>query len=71
LLITPSIVPYRLPNKASFYQDSHSNVNHPPIQIQKFPFLRTKFYGLFKEKRRGRLKRKVARRLFKKNNVMD
>ena len=71
LLITPSIVPYRLPNKASFYQDSHNNVNQPPFQIQKFLFLRTKFYGLFKEKRRGRLKRKVARRLFKKNNVMD
>lgn len=71
LLITPSIVPYRLPNKISLYQDSFNNINQSPFQIKKFLFLRTKFYGLFKEKRRGRLKRKVARRLFKKNNVMD
>ena len=71
LFLTPDIVPYKVPYKTSLYLDSKTNANTSPFFVQKFIFSRTKFYGLYKERRRGRLKRKVARRLIKKNSIMD
>lgn len=71
LFTTPNIVPYRIPNKKNSYLDSVINANQNVFIARKFIFSRTKFYGLFKERRRGRLKRKVARRLIKKNAILD
>lgn len=71
LFITPNIVPYRIPNKKNLYLDSVINSSSNTFVARKFIFSRTKFYGLFKERRRGRLKRKVARRLIKKNTILD
>lgn len=71
LFITPNIVPYKVPNKKNFYVDSVVNSSGNTFVARKFIFSRTKFYGLFKERRRGRLKRKVARRLIKKNAILD
>lgn len=71
LFITPDIVPYKVPTKKSLYLDSDVNAGTSVFRAQKFIFSRTKFYGLYRERRRGRLKRKVARRLIKKNSIMD
>ena len=71
LFITPNIVPYKMPNKKQPYVDSVVNNSSNVFTARKFIFSRTKFYGLFKERRRGRLKRKVARRLIKKNSILD
>jgi hypothetical protein len=71
LFTTPNIVPYKIPNKKNIYIDSVINNNQNIFTARKFIFSRTKFYGLFKERRRGRLKRKVARRLIKKNAILD
>lgn len=68
---TPDIVPFRTLNRRRWYNDSKINLKRVPFTVDKFAFFRTKFYGLFKERRRGRLKRKVARRLIKKNSVLD
>lgn len=69
--MTPEINPYRLPYHKGSYDDSIVNSIKPAFSIHKFIFAKTKFFGTFKDRRRGRLKRKIARRLIKKNNIMD
>ena len=69
--MTPEINPYRLPYHKGAYDDSIINGTKPAFSVHKFIFAKTKFFGTFKDRRRGRLKRKIARRLIKKNNIMD
>ena len=71
IFMTPEVVPYNIPNKNSLYNDDLINKNKSFFNVHRFYFNRTKFYGIYKSKLRGRLKRKVARRLTKKNNILD
>jgi hypothetical protein len=43
----------------------------PEFRFRMFLFFNNKNYGVHKTKTRGRLKRKIARRLFKLNNILD
>ena len=69
--MTPEITPYRMPYHKGRYDDSEINATRPAFSVHQFIFHKTKFFGTFKDRRRGRLKRKIARRLIKKNNIMD
>lgn len=69
--LTPDIVPFKVPKSRKLYDDLGRNSKTAVFSVERIAFLRTKYYGLFRERLRGRLKRKVARRLIKKNNVMD
>ena len=69
--MTPDINPYLLPGRKSGYDDSAHNLTKSVFSTYKFIFAKTKFFGTFKDRRRGRLKRKIARRLIKKNNILD
>jgi len=69
--MTPEITPYRMPYHKGRYDDSEINAVRPAFSVHQFIFHKTKFFGTFKDRRRGRLKRKIARRLIKKNNIMD
>jgi hypothetical protein len=69
--MTPDINPYLLPGRKAEYDDSSYNTSRSVFSTYKFIFAKTKFFGTFKDRRRGRLKRKIARRLIKKNNILD
>lgn len=71
ILMTPDNKPYMLPNSKEVYNDELLNTRFPKLFVRKFFFTKTKFFGVFKGPRKGRLKRKVFRKLIKKANVMD
>lgn len=71
LLWTTNIIPYNLPTRKSLYDDKKLNKNKLLYTIHQVIFRRTVNFGYIKTKKRGRIKRKIRRRLLQKNNVMD
>ena len=74
LLNTPSIIPYFIPNSTTLYNDIIVNFNKDKkslFDIKKLIFRRTLAFAPVKLPRKGRLKRKITRRIVKKNNIMD
>lgn len=71
LLLTPTIIPYRVPKGKGFYNDSLLNKGSSLFLVRKIIFLRTHSFTKLKTRRKGRIKRKITRRLFRKNNVLD
>lgn len=71
LLFTPDINPYSVPYKSSLYRDDIINAQNTLFNVHGFVFQRTKFYGIHKLKNKGRLKRRVTRRLIAQNKVLD
>jgi len=71
VFMTPNITPFRIPGKKRLYDDSVINSTSPTFNIHRFLFFRTKAHALMKIKKRGRLKRKITKRLIKKNSVID
>jgi hypothetical protein len=70
-LMTPEIKPYRVFDQRSLYSDSTLNVNRNVFQVHKFIFLKNMNLTLIKERSRGRIKRKIKKRLIKRINIMD
>lgn len=71
LLLTPSIIPYKVPQTKGFYNDSITNKYNKLFSVRKVLFKRTHSFTNLKTRRRGRIKRKITRRLFRKNSVLD
>jgi hypothetical protein len=71
IFMTPDNKPYLLPNSKELYNDEVLNTKYSKLFVRKFFFVKTKYFGTFKGPRKGRLKRKVFRKLLKKANVMD
>lgn len=71
LLLTPSIIPYRVPTNNDLYDDSSINKFGKLLSVRKILFLRTHSFTNLKVRKRGRIKRKITRRLLRKNYVLD
>ena len=71
LLLTPSIIPYRVPKNSELYDDSSLNSFGKLLSVRKLIFLRTHSFTNLKTRKRGRIKRKITRRLLRKNEVLD
>lgn len=71
LLLTPSIVPYINPTSKGLYNDSILNKSGTLFFVKKIIFRRTHSFTTLKTPRRGRVKRKITRRLVRKNQVTD
>ena len=71
LLKTPNIVPYKNPNSTKAFNDSFVNKGKTLFSITKVIFRRTHSFTNMKTPNKGRLKRKITRRLLRKNRVLD
>jgi len=71
LLLTPSIIPYTSPTSKGTYNDFILNKNGTLLFVKKIIFRRTHSFTTLKTPRRGRVKRKITRRLVRKNQVTD
>ena len=71
VLLTPSIIPYKAPNLKGFYNDSFLNKKKPLFLVKRVIFRRTHSFTTMKTRKCGRIKRKITRRLVRKNMVLD
>lgn len=68
---TPVITPFLHPFIAGSYNDTDLNTKSPFTALRHIVFSRSKPYGLMKGPRKGRLKRKIMRRIIRTNRVCD
>jgi hypothetical protein len=66
---SPVIATYANPFNAEITINEKTTVN--PFKFSFFMFLNNKPYGKVKVKKKGRLKRKITKRLTKMNKVLD
>jgi hypothetical protein len=69
--LRPGIDPFFKPNRRKLYYDDASNSQKPFFRVYGFLFQRTNLFTRVKGRKRGRLKRKIYKRLIKKNSVSD
>ena len=71
ILTEKPIIPSKSAELGPLYNLSSLEINSNPIEIVGYLFLKTKSFGSPKLPRKGRVKRKVLKRLLKKNKVQD
>lgn len=71
VLVSPIIRPFVNPLTSSLYDDTKLNSNKPKILVKKIFFYQPKAFGSMKAPLRGRLKRKIMRRIIRTNRVCD
>ena len=70
-LTTPVICPFLHPHTGKLYDDSMVNSKISFPNIKYLIFSKTKAYGYMKGAKRGRLKRKIMRRIIRTNRMPD
>jgi hypothetical protein len=70
-LISPIIRPFLNPFTGFMYDDTKLNSTKPKLRVKQIFFYQPKSFGLMKGPRRGRLKRKIMRRIIRTNRVCD
>ena len=70
-LMTPVITPFTLYPGYGAYSDVQSNSFKAPFLIRSVHFRSPKPYGYVKSAKKGRLKRKITRRIIRMNKIMD
>jgi hypothetical protein len=70
-LMTPVITPFSLYPGRGIYNDVKQNRRKSPFLIRAIWFRSPKPYGYVKGPKKGRLKRKITRRIIRMNNIMD
>lgn len=70
-LLTPIIRPFYNPFTTFMYDDTRLNSNKPKLIVKQINFYQPKAFGSMKAPRRGRLKRKIMRRIVRANRVCD
>lgn len=68
---TPIIAPFFNPITKTVYNDITSTLTKPAFNIKNLVFLKFKPYNSMKGHRKGRLKRKIMRRIVKSNRICD
>lgn len=68
---TPIITPFLNPITRSTYNDAETNFSKNPFTINVMFFMKFKPYNSMKGHRKGRLKRKIMRRIVKANRICD
>ena len=71
LLLTPSIIPYKTVGTKGLYDDSIVNRTKKLFVVRKVLFLKTHSFAKMKTRKKGRIKRKITRRIIKKNQILD
>lgn len=69
--MTPVITPFSLYPGYGVYNDVNQNSFKAPFLIRSVNFRSPKPYGYVKSAKKGRLKRKITRRIIRMNNIMD
>lgn len=70
-LLLTNVTPYYLPNRSSFYRDEVFNKNAVCFRIHSFIFRKDWRGSSVKARSRGRVKRKIRRRLVSRNSLLD
>jgi hypothetical protein len=70
-LISPIIRPFMNPFTNFMYDDTKLNSSKPKLRIKQIFFYQPKSFGSMKGPRKGRLKRKIMRRIIRTNRVCD
>ena len=70
-LLTPIIRPFYNPFTTFMYDDTRLNSIKPKLVVKQINFYQPKAFGSMKAPRRGRLKRKIMRRIVRANKVCD
>jgi len=70
-LISPIIRPFRNPFTKFMYDDTRLNSGKAKLRVKTITFYQPKAFGLMKTPRKGRLKRKVMRRIIRTNRACD
>jgi hypothetical protein len=70
-LISPIIRPFFNPFTNFMYDDTKLNSSKPKLRIKQIFFYQPKSFGSMKGPRKGRLKRKIMRRIIRTNRVCD
>jgi hypothetical protein len=68
---SPVVAPFKHPLTGHWYDDTELNSKQSVFHLQSVTFSTPKPYGYMKGPRRGRLKRKIMRRLIKANSISD
>lgn len=70
-LMTPVIAPFFLYPGYGLYNDVNQSKRNAPFLIRSILFRSPKPYGYVKVAKKGRLKRKIMRRIIRMNKIMD
>lgn len=68
---TPIIAPFLNPITKMLYNDITATLSKPAFNIRALGFMKFKPYNFMKGHRKGRLKRKIMRRVVKLNRICD
>lgn len=69
VLNTPILHKFNNPFTGEEFQESERNASS--FRFLYFFFIKTVNYGKFKQRRKGRIKRKITRKLYRKNKIVD
>ena len=70
-ITTPLIKPLKNPLTQKVIDEDHVSSSQPHFLFLFFFFQKSKNFGIHKFKRKGRIKRRILRKLIKMNNVLD
>lgn len=70
-ITTPLIKPLKNPLTHKVIDEDHVSSSQPRFLFLFFFFQKSKNFGIHKFKRKGRIKRRILRKLIKMNNVLD
>jgi hypothetical protein len=71
VLLSPIIRPFVNPLTSFLYDDTQLNSAKPKVVVKKIFFYKPKSFGTMKAPLKGRLKRKIMRRIIRTNRICD